>query len=197
MLDDPQDSSRAVSGGACNGCTEHVLKVKNDGEEAQEIHVGAHVWQDRGYGWFNTAERNCAGAIYANPHHTVFETGVGSYSSGMFDAGTGVKWIPKFTLGAGQEKEFTVQLNWNREGVKKDWSFVAWGTKYDVTVTHKDGLETDVMPLYDREFGSDHQEPTEIVVPSPPPPPPATCHHTDNGAVDPYGDGCIAYESNP
>ena len=33
--------------------------------------------------------------------------------------------------------------------------------------------------------------------PSPAPPPPSTCRDNDNGATDPYGDGCAAYSNFP
>jgi hypothetical protein len=54
--DDTGDNSTNSS---CDGCTQHVLKVTNKLNEAQEVHVGAHVWQDRGYGWFSSENRNC------------------------------------------------------------------------------------------------------------------------------------------
>ena len=50
MLDDP--STEKSTEYYCSGCTKHTITVKNDGPE-QEIYVGAHVWQDRTYGWYN------------------------------------------------------------------------------------------------------------------------------------------------
>ena len=193
MLDDQQTATTASTDSKCNGCTQHVLKVKNLGE-AQKIHVGAHVWQDRGYGWGTTEERNCSGAIYAQPHHSIYETG-SDYYSGIFDAGQGDKWIPPYQFAKNEEKEFTVMLNWNREGVVKDWSLTAWGTQHGVSVTHTDpNLSTDHMPQLSR---GNRKTPTEIIVPPPPPTPPPSCLNLDNGAVDPYGDGCLAYNAHP
>lgn len=47
MFDDPETTT--VSHSYCDGCTKHILNVKNEGA-AQNIHIGAHVWQDRTYG---------------------------------------------------------------------------------------------------------------------------------------------------
>jgi hypothetical protein len=54
MLDDQMTSATTSNESFCQGCTRHVLTVKNLGNEKQRIHVGAHVWQDRGYGWGTT-----------------------------------------------------------------------------------------------------------------------------------------------
>jgi hypothetical protein len=87
-----------------------------------------------------------------------------------------------------------MMLNWDRAGVAKDWSLTAWGTLGNVSVTHTDPtLNTDHMPLLD----GPRSTPDPIVVPPPPPSPPPACLELDNGAVDPYGDGCLAYQSNP
>lgn len=86
-------------------------------------------------------------------------------------------------------------LNWNRNGVKKDWSFTAWGTKYDVEVSHSDSnLETAHMPMLG---DGKRMQPVAIDVGAPDPIPPPACIELDNGATDPYGDGCLAYLSNP
>jgi hypothetical protein len=146
-LDDDTGDNSTTSG--CDGCTQHVLKVTNKLNEAQEVHVGAHVWQDRGYGWFSSENRNCHQAIYSNPHHSVFPSD-GSYWDGIFDSAQGGKWLSPITLAAGESKEYTVMLNWNREGVQKDWSLTAWGTKGDqwgIEVTHSNpDMVTDHMP---------------------------------------------------
>ena len=57
------------------------------------------------------------------------------------------KWLDRFLLGPGDEQEVTVILDWNRQGVKKDWSVTAWGTGGKaVSVKHTHGIESDKMP---------------------------------------------------
>ena len=43
-----------IDGIAVNGWTKHTLTVTNDDDDDQIVHIGAHVWQDRTYGWYNT-----------------------------------------------------------------------------------------------------------------------------------------------
>jgi hypothetical protein len=46
------------------GDVTHTLRVHNNHSQAQVVHVGAHVWQGRAYGWYNTSYRNCTNARY-------------------------------------------------------------------------------------------------------------------------------------
>ena len=53
MIDDPADPANDTN--ECgNGvtCTKHQIRVTNNGD-AQDFHVGSHVWQDRTYAWRN------------------------------------------------------------------------------------------------------------------------------------------------
>jgi len=97
----------------------------------------------------------------SSPHHSLYETG-GSYYNGIFDANTGVKWLPVYEFEEDESKSFTVVFNWNRQGVAKDWSLTAWGTEHSVTVTHDDELESDHMP---KTTDENRPTPSEIIVP--------------------------------
>jgi len=44
------------------GSPSHTIKVKNTHDTQQAVHVGAHVWQDRTYGWYDSECYNAAGA---------------------------------------------------------------------------------------------------------------------------------------
>lgn len=46
----------------CSNCTQHIIEITNSGA-AQDVHVGAHVWQDRTYG---SKHDDCAEAIEVN-----------------------------------------------------------------------------------------------------------------------------------
>jgi hypothetical protein len=44
---------------------------------------------------------------------------------------------------AGEEVEITVEFNWQRAGVTRDWSLTAWGTgEGNVRVRHSEGHKT-------------------------------------------------------
>ena len=47
MHDDPQSTDLATTD--CTGCTKHMIEITNTGAP-QDMWVGAHVWQARGYG---------------------------------------------------------------------------------------------------------------------------------------------------
>lgn len=53
MFDDPEYSLSTDSYGSafpfigCMDCTKHMLEVKS--ETKQNVYIGAHVWQERGY----------------------------------------------------------------------------------------------------------------------------------------------------
>ena len=51
MFDDP--STTTASEHECWDCTKHVVRVTNDHDADQTVHIGGHVWQDRTYGWSN------------------------------------------------------------------------------------------------------------------------------------------------
>ena len=120
----------------------------------------------------------------------------GNAIAGVFDSSSNSsKWLDKFTLGAGQEQEISVILDWNRQGVQKDWSLTAWGTGgLPVKVSHTDSsLSTDMLPQVGK---TPRSAPTEIEV-SPLAPILKSCRDTDNGATDRDGDACVVYNRNP
>lgn len=134
-------------------------------------------------------------------------TGAGNSLS--FDADTGAAWTDAISFTAGETKEFVVMLDWTRDNVAKDFSLTAWGTSgvtKSVEVKNKNAsIVTDHMPQYtDDKSGIDPPEP----VPEPDnddndgdddstPNPNENCVDIDNGAKDPYGDGCAEYNTNP
>ena len=49
-------------------------------------------------------------------------------------------------MAAGQTITFTADWNWVDANYSKDWSVTAWGSKGNVTITHKNGLNSDKLP---------------------------------------------------
>ena len=45
-----------------------------------------------------------------------------------------------FQMDAGEKRTITVELNWTRDRISKDFSVVVWGTCCDVCIDHNDGL---------------------------------------------------------
>ena len=170
---------------------EHTITVTNTGE-AQDIYVGAHVWQDRTYGWYNPS---CQQAMWSSTKHSLSGNGSTLY----FDADTGAAWTDTIRFEAGETKEFTANFDWSRLNVAKDWSVTAWGTSGEVVVRNKNtAIVTDHMPQYtDDKSGLNPPEPIVPDEDEELPDPYENCEDIDNGHGDSYGDKCAAYASNP
>lgn len=55
MIDDKQEKRGKGQYCSHGDCTSHTLTITNEHSEAQFVHIGAHIWQDRGY----SADRDC------------------------------------------------------------------------------------------------------------------------------------------
>lgn len=98
MTNDTSDATKSVSD--CNNCTPHVVEVTNDSSEAQDIYVGAHIWQDRTYSYENT---NCSGATeYGGQQFQIKCLASGDIMK--FDTGYGSAWLNSMTFQAGETK---------------------------------------------------------------------------------------------
>ena len=127
----------------CSNCTQHIIDITNNGA-AQDVHVGAHVWQDRTYGWYNP---NCQDAMWGHTKHRLVDVKNDDTYSYTFDADTGAVWTDAMTFAAGETREFIVLLDWERANVAKDWSLTAWGTTGNVVVRNKNtSILSDHMP---------------------------------------------------
>merc|ERR1712226_1149 len=135
MLND--DSSARKTEELCNDCTPHIVRVTNDNQDSSQlIHVGAHIWQDRTYSWYNT---DCNGATdWTSPKNFSIKC-LSSGDKSNFNLEYGSGWLNPIEFGPGETKEFEVLLDWTRQGVVKDWSVTAWGEGGEVTVAHQDG----------------------------------------------------------
>ena len=177
-LDDPTDGY-------------HTIEVTNDSSSAQQIYVGAHVWQDRTYGWYNW---QCQEAMWSSTKHVLSGD---SIPDCRFDADTGACWTDSLTFAAGETKTFQVSLDWSRTNIARDFSVTAWGTSGDVSVRCADGMETDHMPQY-----TDDKSNVDPPVPIPDDGEEeggdnGECQNLDEGLYDPDGDNCTAYEGWP
>ena len=74
MIDDEQteDTQLLSTDHNCPGCTRHILKVKNEGDDEQFVFVGAHVWNERSYGWFKSDVRDCSVATHGRDRKSHF-----------------------------------------------------------------------------------------------------------------------------
>ena len=127
----------------CINCTQHIIEITNSGA-AQDVHVGAHVWQDRTYGWYN---QDCSAAIAMNGGKHQIKC-LDSGNTANFDSEFGSGWLPVIRFDAGETKRFAVTFDWNRPNIVKDWSVTAWGTDHEVTVAHEDGISSKSLPYY-------------------------------------------------
>lgn len=108
------------------------------------------------------------------------------------------------SMGKGETRQINVAFDWTRENVTKDWSLTAWGTTSPVQVRHSDSSKTTAhMPHHEDDNSGGPPQPLpdgcegdECDGDNGPDPIVSTCNthtSTDNGATDPYGDGCDAY----
>lgn len=97
MFNDTKEPS--VDEEDCINCTQHIIEITNSGA-AQDVHVGAHVWQDRTYGWYN---QDCSAAIamYSSKHQIKCQD---SGNTAKFDSEYGSGWLPVISFGAGETK---------------------------------------------------------------------------------------------
>jgi len=72
----------------CQDCWQHDVTVTNPGE-AQEIYVGAHVWQDRIYSW--DSDECWAATRSDTTKHSI--RCVESGKEEFFDADYGAGWL--------------------------------------------------------------------------------------------------------
>jgi len=88
----------------------HTIKIKNDSESSQKIHVGSHIWQDRTYSFDNT---DCSEATdwYA-PENFSITAESGDSANFALEYGSG--WLNPIEFGAGETKEFNVSMDWAR-----------------------------------------------------------------------------------
>ena len=143
MLDD--QSEKKASGNYCrqNDCTSHTLTVKNTFSEDQLVHIGAHIWQDRGY----STDSDCSGALGWGKwtHHEMWLTEDESTRK-YFDSGSEDSWFEPILMEAGSQLTLNLLFDWTREGITKDWSATAWGENGSVEVLHNDNIQTNHMP---------------------------------------------------
>ena len=114
-------------------CHRHVLNITS--EVAQSVWIYAHTWDAR------TMPKKCQtkkGKHFVATGDMMPE--MDSFVSGEYDMG-------KIEMGAGETMTFTGDWNWVDANYSKDWSVVAWGSKGNVTVTHKNGLKSDKLPF--------------------------------------------------
>ena len=60
-------------------------------------------------------------------------------------------WLPIFTLGPGDEEEFTIELDLNKPGMTKDWAFTAWGEDGPLQVFIRNKPSDDQWYFIDRD----------------------------------------------
>lgn len=79
----------------------------------------------------------------------------------FFNANYGTGWLNGIEIPAGETFRFSVNFDWNRPEIVKDWSFTAWGTKSKVEVRHSEGIESKSLPFITKQGGSTQPEETE------------------------------------
>ena len=56
----------------------------------------------------------------------------GTFTAASFR--NGERWITEYVLKPGASTSFTIELDLNKKGMTKDWSFTAWGENGEVEV---------------------------------------------------------------
>ena len=143
------------------------------------VHIGAHIWQDRGYSQDNT----CSAALGWGKwtHHEMWleeDTSTRKH----FDSGSEDSWMEPILMKAGSTRTLNLLFDWTREGITKDWSATVWGEKGSVQITHDRNIPTDHMPS--SGLSADGPSPTPDPEPTPDPSP---CTYD-------FGEKCEAFD---
>jgi hypothetical protein len=118
---------------------------------AQTVYVTGHVWDKRQYG------KSCAKPSNQQSIKVPSDKYVRNWNSGSNN-------LKAFTMAAGETIEIDTEWNFTDAATPKDWSVVVHAEKGAVTLKHKDGLQSDQMPVAPPKSGS-----TPDAVPLPPP----------------------------
>ena len=121
------DGSNSVSGLSekCGpSCSRYTGTVTNKSGKENKIYPGVHTWDARSYARTEACDQ--AGG----KKHNLLEDGQPKGSNFR----EGEKWMRPITLGAGQSQTYTIELDLNKTGMTKDWSFTAWGENGPVEV---------------------------------------------------------------
>ena len=104
------------------------------------IHPGVHTWDARSYAGTDKCDQS------DGLKHSILEDG----QTDPNNFREGEKWSRAITLGAGESQTYTIELDLNKKGMTKDWSFTAWGENGPVKV-NVSGKEKHHWPLVKRE----------------------------------------------
>ena len=141
MLDDDSAAERPGSYPWCGAeCTRHKLTFKSSVK--QEVYLTAHTWDNRGI----DDNETCLDAADKKKHGIKVKD-IGEYVLIFKD---GAKDVEPFVADANKEYEVTVEWNFTNPNMANDWSVVAWAPGGTLTLTHEDGLATDVLPVIER-----------------------------------------------
>ena len=116
-------------------CTAHTFKISSP--VTQEVHISAHLHDDRSYPLDCRPDINWSGIKYK------FGTSY-AYQTGWFEGP--YNFTPR-TIPAGVEWELTLELPWHNADITKDFSVVVLGQQGEVTIEHTGGLTSDSWPL--------------------------------------------------
>ena len=117
--------------------TKHTLKVTNTHTLTQNIHIGAHTWQEYGYGDSDECNKT------DNAYHTMCIKG--TLYEDCSHSKNGDDWLPKISMLPDETLEIELELDLNAGNVTKDWALTAWGELGNVSVT-MDGETTQHLP---------------------------------------------------
>jgi len=152
MWDDPV--SRRGRHRACGySCSKHTLYVKS--EVKQTVFIGAHTYR---YYTYADGEGSCPvrsnDSQLDNVEYEVIDRIFDDKATknvivrekdgekNTFEDGD--EWLSAIVFEAGEEIEITVEFNWDRLGITKDWAVTAWGVEGgDISVRHSDEIETE------------------------------------------------------
>jgi hypothetical protein len=107
------DSREGSTAGGWNNfcgskCVRYVAKVKNMGDTPNMVHVGAHTWRPRSIPYTN----ECSPAFNnVSKYHSIYRDGDRSVYTFRNDG----RWIPAYELQPGQEMDYIVEIDLDRE----------------------------------------------------------------------------------
>ena len=121
-------------------CSRYEARVTNTASGDNIAHPGVHLWDARSYP--KTPECDQSEGL----RHTVRVKGA---SEGL-NFREGEKWLEPVVISSGEFVVYEVELDLQKRGMTKDWSFTVWGESGPVTVEII-GKGKDHWPLVHRD----------------------------------------------
>ena len=117
----------------------------------QLVYVSGHVHPGRTY-----VEKSCIRNCVSCATRHVLKTSKYPHHEFLFSSGS--QWLTPIMMKAGTTMDLSLEVDFSRMDITKDFSIVMWSEKEATTITHDDGHESDSYPMYDPPVEEEPEE---------------------------------------